>query len=82
VGKNIKTLEISEASCLGAAILSGYALRRYSSIDEAVREMVKVKSTIEPDKELYQRYLKKYCLFKRIYPALKEINRGLSETES
>jgi len=79
LGKSIKTLKISEASCLGAAILSGCALGYYSSIDEAARKMVKVKSEIEPDKMFHKRYQKKYQIFKKVYPALKEINYELSE---
>jgi xylulokinase len=82
LGKSIKTLKVPEASCLGAAILSGYALGHYPSIDEAAREMVTVKSEIEPDEDLHKRYLRKYHIFKKIYPALKEINYELSEISS
>jgi len=79
LGKSIKTLKVPEASCLGAAILSGYTLGYYPSIDEAAHKMIKVRSEIKPDEDLYRRYLRKYHIFKKIYPALKEINRALSE---
>ena len=78
LGKNIKMLKVNEASCLGAAILSAYALGYYSSIDEAAQAMVKVKSTVESNEDLHHQYLEKYQLFKKIYPALKEINHQLS----
>jgi len=79
LGKSIKTLKVTEASCLGAAILSGYALGYYPSIDEAAHKMVKVKSEIEPGEEFHKGYLRKYRTFKKIYPALKKINHELSE---
>ncbi|MBE0477994.1 hypothetical protein IBX65_02585 [Candidatus Aerophobetes bacterium] len=78
LGKTIKTLKVSDASCLGGAILSSYALGYYPSIDEAAQVMVKVKSEIEPDKSFHKRYLEKYQIFKKVYPALKEINYELS----
>jgi len=78
LGKNIKMLKVNEASCLGAAILSAYALGYYSSIDEAAQAMVKVKLTVESNEDLHHQYLEKYQLFKKIYPALKEINHQLS----
>lgn len=77
LGKRIKTLKISDASCLGVGILSGFALDYYSSIEEAVHQMVQVKSEIAPDKKLHENYLEKYEIFKKIYPALKQINHKL-----
>jgi xylulokinase len=79
LGKTVLTLQTEEASCLGTAILASYALGHYPSIDEAVHKMVKVKSEIEPHEDLHKKYLRKYRIFKKIYPALKKINRELSE---
>jgi len=79
LGKKVKTLKTSEASCLGAAILSGYALGYYPSIDEAVREMVNAKLEIKPDEGLHEWYLKKYQIFKKAYPSLIKINNELSK---
>lgn len=78
LGKSISTLKVSDASCLGAAILSSYALKYYPSIDEAVYKMVKVKSEIEPDENLHGEYLEKYRIFKKIYSTLKKINHEFS----
>ena len=79
LGKKIRTLETSEASCLGAAILSAFALGYYPSIEEAVSRMVKVRSEINPDRTLQEKYLKKYWVYKKLYPALKKINHELSK---
>ena len=45
----------------------------YKNVEEAASHIVKIKETIEPDKEIAARYEKKYQQFKKIYPALKSV---------
>lgn len=64
--------EVSEAPCLGSAILGAVAAKAYGSIQEAARNMVSYVDKIEPDIEKHEEYkffLKKYI---EVYPLLKD----------
>jgi D-xylulose kinase len=47
-GRPVLTTTNEEAATLGAAILAGKAVRLYSSVEEAVGEMVQIKERFEP----------------------------------
>jgi xylulokinase len=76
-GKPVVAMDVSEAACLGVAILAGVATEVFSSIDEAVAQMVKVKRIYEPDMAMHERYLEKAQRFSQIYPTLAELNHQL-----
>lgn len=69
----IERLEKEEGPSYGAAILAMVANKEFSSLEEATKKLVKVKSVIKPDETLVKLYEAKYNIFKRIYPALKEV---------
>jgi len=72
---NIKVdvLENEQGPGLGGAILAAVACGEYSSLQEAVDKIVKVKETIEPDPQLVSKYEIRYQEFKEIYPELKNV---------
>jgi len=76
----IKTvaLNVSEAGCLGGAIRAGTATGRYRNFEEAVAETVKVKKEYYPDKKKNNIYLEKFEVYKKVYPALKDILHKLN----
>lgn len=76
-GKPVVAMDVSEAACLGVAILAGVATEVFSSIEEAVAHMVRVKRVYEPDMAVHQRYLEKAQRFAQIYPTLAELNHQL-----
>jgi len=76
-GKPVMAMDVSEAACLGVAILAGVATGAFSSIQEGVTHMVKVKRVYEPDKTMHQRYMEKAQRFAKIYPTLAELNHQL-----
>ncbi|HID95867.1 MAG TPA: hypothetical protein EYP53_07410 [Candidatus Latescibacteria bacterium] len=76
-GKPVSSLYVSEAGALGTAILAGVAIGAYDSIDSAVRNLVKVKRTFEPDREKNKIYEEKFHIYKQIYPAIREISYRL-----
>ena len=76
-GKPVVAMDVSESACLGVAILAGVAIKAFSSIDEAVAQMVKVKRVHEPDMVLHKHYLEKAQHFAQIYPTLAELNHEL-----
>lgn len=49
------------------------ACGRFSSVRQAAQELVRVKSTVEPDRQLTQLYDERYDRFRRIYPTCKNL---------
>lgn len=69
----VSALNVSEAACLGAAILAGVAVGEYRSADEAAAALVKVTETYDPQREEAARYAEQYARYQRVYPALREL---------
>ena len=58
---------------LGAAMLAMVACGAYATVADACNALVSVASTVEPEKELVDRYEKRYQQFRKIYPACKDL---------
>jgi xylulokinase len=76
-GKKVVSLNVTEGACLGAIILAGTAIGKYTSVQEAVKQLVKPKKTYLPNVDRKKLYDEKFKTFYKIYPALKEINYKL-----
>jgi xylulokinase len=74
LGRNVSTLEVREAACLGAAILAGAGSGVYKSISEGVCSTVKVVDCYQPDLLKQELYSQRFSIYKDLYPALKTIN--------
>lgn len=77
LGRPIRTLHCREAACLGAALLAGAATGVYASLKEAVRTTVASDRSFEPDPGRVAQYRTRFALYQQLYPALRELNRGL-----
>ncbi len=58
------TVKTKEAGCLGAAILAGAATGIFTSVEDAVNNMIQIKDTYKADpanKEIYDRNYEMYC---------------------
>ena len=75
-GIPVTSLQISEAACLGAALLAGTAAGAYASVDEGVSQVVKIGRVYEPRIEENEKYSKGYELYRKIYSVLKNIGYG------
>jgi len=71
-GTPVSTLEVGDATLLGAAILAAVGAGLYSDIVEAADNMVRVKHVYEPIKENVQTYSGLYDAFCRAYEGLAE----------
>ena len=80
--KKIVSLKVSEAACLGAALLAGVGKGKYNSLDEAIKETVKIKESFYPQKEETKIYEEKYQIYKDIYPTLKDLNQRIKNFSS
>jgi len=76
-GKKVVSLRVSEAACLGAALLAGVGKGKYRSFKEAVKETVKIKESFYPQKEKMKIYEEKFKVYKDIYPTLKDLNHRI-----
>ncbi len=73
----IRTLEVTEAGCLGAAIFAGCGTGVYSSLDDGVRRAVRFKSVHEPDPEAHAAYARRFEVYKGLHGALRPIHQRL-----
>ena len=63
--------KVSEAPCLGSAILGAVAAGAFSSIEEAADAMVKPARVIEPDQSRHEQYMFYFNKYKELYQLLK-----------
>ena len=70
---SIDTVETEEGPSYGGAILAAVACGQWKDVKSAVRELVAVKETIEPEPKIAALYNERYEQFRRIYPAVKEL---------
>ncbi len=77
-GKPVESLAISEAAALGAALLAGKAIGTYSNFFEAVNSIVRVQRTFTPRKNETDEYEEHYQDYKRLYPAVRDLNHRFS----
>jgi xylulokinase len=68
---------VTEAACLGAALLAGAAAGVYPSLQVAVQSTGRMKERIEPVQDSKMLYDAKYELYKQVYPALTKLHRQL-----
>ncbi len=58
---------------MGAAMLAAVACGEFASVSQAAKKIVSIRDTVQPEKELAQKYEQRYQKFKNIYPACKEL---------
>jgi xylulokinase len=75
LGRPVSTLRVSEAACLGAALLAGTAAGCYRDLEEAVAAAVTEERVFEPSGDAY--YDKKWAVYRDLYTALAPISRRL-----
>ena len=73
LGIELTVPETEQGPGYGGAILAAVACGEYSTVADAVSQLVKVTDTVKPDAELTAKYEKKYQAFRALYPALKPL---------
>jgi xylulokinase len=71
LGKPVHAMKVSEAVCLGAAILAGTATGRYKSARKAALDISKVDRTYKPDARKSKIYRERFAQYRELYPSLK-----------
>lgn len=80
--EELVTLEESEGSAYGAALLAGVGSGIYSSVEEAVRESVRVRERLAPDAMNTIVYDQLYQVYRQLYPAVRDLAHQLARTTS
>lgn len=73
LGKKILTTHSVEAACMGAAILAGNATGVFSSVEDAVEKMVRVKDEYLPKNDNKKIYEKGYRAYKELFNSLSKM---------
>jgi len=74
----IVAMQVSEAACMGAAMLSAVGSGAIDSIDAAVQQWVRPARVYEPSKPNAAKYRERYGIYRRLYDTIKPIGQELS----
>lgn len=69
-GKLIQKINIEESGCMAVAVLAGYGIGKFNSVEKVLNEWVKIGKEFEPGKEEFKRYQAKYEQWLRICNSL------------
>jgi xylulokinase len=72
-GHKVERVRTEEGAAYGAAILAGVGAGAWKSVDDACAAAVRVSETIKPDPKRVAAMDQGYRVYRRIYPALREI---------
>ena len=75
-GHAVEILQAEEGAAYGAALLAGVGAGTWSSVDEACQRCVRVSKQIEPNPATAAVMNRQYEVYRRIYPALRDIRRN------
>jgi len=70
-GRPVARPRVSEAGCLGAAVIAGVGSGRFSGFSEGVEAMVSIGDRIEPDPARQRAYEAGYQRYRGLWPLLK-----------
>ena len=79
LGIRLDKVKTEQGPGYGGAILAMCACGEYASVEAACRALVEISSSVYPEKELTEKYEKKYRQFAKLYPALKEFFKETAE---
>lgn len=71
-GRPVQTLQESESTVLGAALLGGVGAGVFNSIEEGVENMIKVSGEVAPDLEAHKIYEEMYQVYCSAYQGLND----------
>jgi len=69
----LRVPHVTEAACLGAALLAGVASGVYRDLDIAVRDTVRLGEQIPPDPRSLAAYADRFETYKQLYPTLRSL---------
>jgi xylulokinase len=73
----LRVPQVTEAACLGAALLAGAAAGVYPDLATAVAQTVQLERRVEPQPDSVSAYDARYQLYRQVYPTLIDLQRQL-----
>jgi xylulokinase len=73
----LRVPQVTDAACLGAALLAGVGAGVYADIRDAVAQTVHLERQIEPDPWSVAAYEARYQLHRQVYPTLRDLQSQL-----
>lgn len=73
MNRPVHAMEVNEAACLGAAMLAGIGAGVFHSPSDAVKNCVRWRTTYHPRKRVAELYAEKFALYRKMYPAMRDI---------
>lgn len=73
----LRVPQVTEAACLGAALLAGVAVGVYPDFETAVSQTVHLVRYVEPQSESVAAYDRRYALYRKVYPTLSDLHRQM-----
>ncbi|MHB0878199.1 MAG: FGGY-family carbohydrate kinase, partial [Anaerolineae bacterium] len=77
LGTPLVRLNVSEAACLGAAILAGHAAGVYTDVAATAAALATPVDRVEPNVTHHRRHAERLELYQRVYPALRDVLHGI-----
>jgi xylulokinase len=68
---------VTDAACLGAALLAGVGAGVYADLWDAVARAVRLEGQIVPSAESVAAYEARYALYRQVYPAVRDLHRQM-----
>ena len=81
-GKEIVILRESEGSALGAALLAGVGAGVFRSVEEAADQALEIRDSTLPREANVEFYSSQYDIYRRVYPAVRELSHQLAGLEA
>ena len=75
-GLPVDALDVSEAGCLGVAMLAGAATGVWPSLDEAIAQLVRPRKTFQPDPDSRKLYDRGFDVYRRLYDSTRDLNHA------
>ena len=74
-GHPVETVDADEGAAYGAALLAGVGAGVWPSVDEACDRLVRSSVAASPDRDTVAMMNERYAAYRRVYPALRAIER-------
>ena len=73
----LRVPQVTEAACLGAALLAGGACGVYPDLEAAIRRTIRLGREVVPDPRGTPAYLPRFDIYTKLYPTLKSLRARL-----
>ena len=70
---SLRVPQVTEAACLGAALVAGTAVGVYTDLNAAVARTVRMSRLVQPDPSTGTAYESRYRLYLEVYPTLRDL---------